>query len=200
MAHEIPPILKDFPDRFETERLLIRCPLPGDGPEDNAAVLESFEELKPWMPWARKRPTVEESEENMRRARARFLERDDLMLLLFLKDTGTLVGSSGLHRIDWSVPKFEIGYWRRTRFAGQGYITEAVRGISDFAFDALDANRVEIRSDSLNHRSAKVAERAGFRLEGELRNAEAGSDGSLRNTLVFSMIPEERESPKAETG
>ena len=102
--------------------------------------------------------------------------------------------------MDWSVPKFEIGYWRRTRFAGQGYITEAVRGISDFAFDALDANRLEIRCDSLNHRSVKVAERAGFRIEGELRNAESGADGSIRNTLVFSMIPEDREAPKSETG
>jgi len=98
------------------------------------------------------------------------------------------------------VPKFEIGYWCRTRFAGQGYITEAVRGISDFAFDVLDANRLEIRCDSLNHRSVKVAKRAGFHLEGELRNAEVGPDGSLRNILVFSMIPEDREVPKAEIG
>lgn len=200
MAHEIPPILRDFPDRFETERLLIRGPLPGDGPELFAAIRESYNELKPWMPWVENHKTIEDSEESARRGWTEFVERSDLRMHLFLKNTGTLVGSSGLHRMDWSVPKFEIGYWRRTRFAGQGYITEAVRGISDFAFDALDANRVEIRSDSLNHRSAKVAERAGFRLEGELRNAEAGSDGSLRNTLVFSMIPEERESPKAETG
>ena len=43
---------------------------------------ESLEELKPWMPWARHELTVED--ENMRRARAAFLERPDLMLLLFL--------------------------------------------------------------------------------------------------------------------
>ena len=92
------------------------------------------------------------------------------MLLLFLKGTGTLVGSSGLHRIDWEVPKFEIGYWCRTGFTGRGYVTEAVRGISAFAFDVLGARRVEIRCDSRNLPSARGAERAGFRLEGELRN------------------------------
>ena len=190
-----PPILTDFPESFETERLLIRCPLPGDGAEVYAAVSESLDELRPWMPWARERLTADVEEENMRQARAAFLERRDLMLLLFLKGTGTLVGGSGLHRIDWAVPKFEIGYWSRTRFAGQGYSTEAVRGITAFALDHLGARRVEIRCDSLNHRSARVAERCGFRLEGELRNAELGADGEPRNTLVFSMIPEERKTP-----
>src|SRR3712207_6192664 len=141
------PILRDFQEAFETERLLIRSPLPGDGTELYAAVAESLEELKPWMPWARQELTVEVVEENMRRARAAFLERSDLMLLLFLKGESMIVGGSGLHRIDWEVPRFEIGYWVRTGFAGQGYITEAVGGITAFAFDSLGARRVEIRCD-----------------------------------------------------
>jgi RimJ/RimL family protein N-acetyltransferase len=186
------PILRDFPDSFETERLLIRSPLPGDGPEFHAAKRESLGELRPWMAWAQEVGTVEEDEESLRRARVRFLERSDLMLLLLLKGTNTVVGSSGLHRMDWDVPRFEIGYWCRTRFAGQGYVTEAVRGIAGFAFDALGAKRVEIRCDQLNGRSRRVAERAGFRLEGELRNADVGTDGTARNVLVYSMVPEER--------
>ncbi len=185
------PILKDFPEIFETERLLIRAPLPGDVPELHAAVNESLEELSPWLDWVRNHKAVEDSEENVRSARAAFLERSDLRMHLLLKGTNTLVGSSGLHRIDWSVPKFEIGYWLRTRFAGQGYMTEAVRGITALAFDELGAKRVEIRCDPRNRRSAKVAERAGFRLEGELRNNERAPDGSLRNTLVFALIPKE---------
>ena len=185
------PILRDFPESFETERLLIRCPMPGDGVKDYAAIVESVEELKPWMPWARQELTIEAQEENIRRARIAFLQRSDLRLLLFLKGTGTLVGSSGLHRIDWSVPKFEIGYWIRTSFTRQGYATEAVRGIVAFAFETLSAQRVEIRCASQNRPSARVAERAGFRLEGELRNAEVDARGKPRNILVFSMIPEE---------
>jgi RimJ/RimL family protein N-acetyltransferase len=182
--------LLDFPEGFETERLRVRSPLPGDGPQMHAAVNESLEELSPWMPWPGEHETVEDSEASVRRARARFLERSDLQMLLFLKGTNTLVGSSGLHRIDWSVPKFEIGYWCRTRFAGRGYVTEAVRGITAFAFDALGARRVEIRCDSRNLPSAGVAERAGFGLEGKLRNNEKSTDGDLRDTLVFSIIPE----------
>lgn len=188
-----PPILKDFPEEFETKRLTIRSPMPGDGPELHAAVNESLDELLPWMPWPREHGTVDASEASVRQARVRFLERVELRMHLFLKGTETLVGSSGLQGIDWSVPKFEIGYWCRTRFGGQGYITEAVRGIAAFAFEALDAKRVEIRCDPLNRPSARVAERAGFRLEGELRNESAGTDGSSRNTLVFSLTPDDRD-------
>ena len=188
------PILGDFPEGFETERLWIRSPLPGDGPELYAAVRESLDELTPWMPWPKEHRTVEDSEASARGARARFLERRELRMHLFLKGTETLVGSSGLQGIDWDVPKFEIGYWCRTRFAGQGYTTEAVRGIAAFAFDALGAKRVEIRCDPLNRPSARVAERAGFRLEGELRNDGAGPDGRPRNTLIFALIPADRNA------
>jgi len=60
-------ILKDFPDRFETERLRIRCPLTGDGPELFAAIRESHDELKPWMPWVESHKTADDSEESASR-------------------------------------------------------------------------------------------------------------------------------------
>ena len=99
--------------------------------------------------------------------------------------------------MDWSVPKFEIGYWVRTRFVGEGYATEAVGGIGAFAFEHLGARRIEIRCDPHNRRSVRVAQRAGFRLEGELRNAEVGPDGEPRNVLVFSMSPGSTKLRKA---
>ena len=149
-----PPILMDFAESFETERLLIRSPLPGDGREMHAAVRESIEELTPWMPWPKEHRTVDDSE---------------LRLHLYLRGTDTLVGSSGLQGIDWEVPKFEIGYWCRTRFTGRGYVTEAVRSITAFAFDTLGARRVEIRCDSRNLPGVRVAQRASFLLEGKLK-------------------------------
>jgi RimJ/RimL family protein N-acetyltransferase len=108
---------------------------------------------------------------------------------LYLKGTETLVGISGLQGIDWEVPRFEIGYWCRTRFTGRGYITEAVRGITSFALETLGARRVEIRCDARNLPSARVAERAGFRLEARLFNNEVGADGTLGDTLIYATIP-----------
>ena len=182
------PILLDFPDSFDTERLTIRAPRIGDGAELNAAVAESAVELKPWMPWADPVSTVEDTEANIRNAIAKWIERKDLRLNLYLKGTQTFVGGSGLHRIDWDVPRFEIGYWCRTRFVGQGYITEAVNAITAFAFDVLGARRVEIRCDSLNTRSRAVAERAGFPLEATLHNYSTSVTGEVRDELVFAKI------------
>lgn len=190
------PILRDFPHSFESERLTIRCPLPGDGAELNAAILESIDELRRWMAWAQTTPTAEESERHVRQAHTRFLARENLQLLLFLKGTQTLVGSSGLHYIDWSAPRFEIGYWVRTAYARQGYISEAVAAISAFAFETLGARRVQIACDAKNERSAAVARRLGFTHEGTLRcEARCPSTGELRDTLIFAKVQPEEPTP-----
>ncbi|WP_316570285.1 GNAT family N-acetyltransferase [Neobacillus sp. YIM B06451] len=182
------PILKEFPCEFETERLLIRLPKPGDGKAVFDAIQASIQELKPWMPFAKIEQTEEDVEANIREAYAKFIKREDLRLLVFDKQSGVLIGSSGLHRIDWSVPKFEIGYWIDSRYSGKGYMTEAVQGIFDFAVSQLSAKRIEIRCDSRNVKSRAIPERLGFQLEGILRNDVLSVDGDLRDTCVFAKI------------
>ena len=86
------------------------------------------------------------------------------------------------------MPKVEIGYWVRKQFAGQGYVTEAVNAVTDFAFRVFEAKRVEIRMDDDNVLSSRVAERCGFELEGILRNERRKLDGSLGNTRVYSKV------------
>lgn len=182
------PIMLSIPERFESSRLLIRAAMWGDGAAINEAVLESLAELRPWMPWAQHEPTPLESEASIRRSRLEFLERSDLRLLLFKKGTGELVGSSGLHRMNWQSRKFEIGYWVRTSCSRQGYITEAVEAITNYAIEELQANRIEIRCDSRNTPSARVAERSGFTLEGILRNDVCDAEGNLRDTMIYSKV------------
>ncbi|WP_342476919.1 GNAT family N-acetyltransferase [Paenibacillus sp. FSL H7-0350] len=186
--YSMDPILIPVPESFESSRLQIRSVAWGDGATVHEAVQESAVELRHWMPWAQQVPSVEESEVSIRKSRLQFLERSDIRLLLFHKKTGQLIGSSGLHRIDWLVRKFEIGYWVRTSYAGQGYISEAVNAITDFAIQELQANRLEIRCDSRNTQSARVAERTGFTLEGILRNDKTDVTGSLRDTMVYSKV------------
>ncbi|NKQ37448.1 MAG: GNAT family N-acetyltransferase [Chloroflexi bacterium] len=183
------PILRDFPYSFETERLTIRGPLPGDGLELHTAVTESQTELKPWLPWAVDPLDAERYEVRVREGQLKFLAREDLWLMLLLKGTDTIIGGSGLHRIDWEVPRFEIGYWVRTGYGGNGYITEAVQAITDFAFDTLDARRVEIRCDVLNKRSAAIPRRLGFVHEGTLlAEARDHLTNELRDTMVFAKV------------
>jgi RimJ/RimL family protein N-acetyltransferase len=185
------PILLDIPESFETERLLIRVPRPGDGAETNAAIVETFESLHAWMDWAKELPTVVQTEEYCRLAHSKFIARQEIPLRLIHKETGLCVGSSGFGIRNWDVPALEIGYWCRKRFEGQGYISEAVRSILKFGFETLAARRIEIRCDSRNTRSIRVAERVGMKREAELRNHALAPDGSLRDTLIFALTDED---------
>ena len=181
------------PEQFETERLIIRIPQPGDGKAMNDAIRESIDDLRPWMPWARVVPSVAESETFVRESALRFRNHEDLPLSLFRKSDGLYVGNSGMHNIAWDVPRFEIGYWVRTSLSGQGYITEAVNGIADMAFNKLNAVRLEIRCDANNQRSAAVALRAGFTLEATLHKESRTPSGDLRDTLIFVRLRDDLE-------
>jgi RimJ/RimL family protein N-acetyltransferase len=194
------PILRDIPEAFETDRLLIRAPRAGDGPALNAAILETWDDLHAWMPWAKEFPSIEESEENSRQAYCRFLSRESLRLCLVHRESGLMLGSSGFPRLDWTVPRFEAGYWCRKRFQGQGYITEALAGVLQFGFQILGAKRIEVRCDSTNLPSVRVAQRLEMTREAELRQYSVGVDGTLRNDLVFALTDSQwQANPRSAT-
>lgn len=190
MAPVTNPILLDLPGEFESDRLLIRAPRPGDGAAMHPAKRESIHELRPWMPWAQADPDPDEDEQVVRQMAAKWLTREELPMLLWRKADGAFLGGSGLHRIDWGVPRFEIGYWLRTSATGQGYMTEAVRRITRFALDDLGAQRIEIRCDANNIPSAAVAERAGYTLEARFRHHDRSVEGDLRDTLIYVTFPD----------
>ena len=186
------PILIDVPSRIETKRLVLRVPRAGDGRLVNDAIGASHAELAPWMPWAVTLPSVDESEAHCRRAQAKFVLREDFAMFVFARGAddseGELVGATGLHRIDWALRKFEIGYWRKTGCEGRGFMTEAVRAMARMAFDALDARRVEIRMDDRNVASWQLAERAGFTLEALLRFDSLTPAGEPRSTRIYARV------------
>lgn len=185
------PVLIDFPTQFYTERLLIRMPKHGDGKAVFQAIQASVDELKLWLPFAQREQSEEEVEANIREAYAKFIKREDLRLHIFHKETGEFIASSGLHRINWEVPKFEIGYWIDTRHSGKGYMTEAVDGIVKFVFEELKARRIEIRCDPSNQKSRAIPERLGFALEGILKNDSLSADGlSIRDTCIYAKVKE----------
>ena len=194
-------LLTEVPERIETERFILRCPQPGDGAAINAAICATLDDLRPWMPWAQAAPLLDESEAYCRRNQARFRLREDLPYFIFEREPdgreGVLVGACGLHRMDWIVRRFEIGYWCRAGLSGHGIATEAVRALNRIAFDRLDARRVEIRMDDSNLPSRKVAERAGFTFEGLLRRDTLTVNGEPRDTRVYSRVRGVEEPARA---
>lgn len=79
-------------------------------------------------------------------------------LRFFDRATGEFVGNASFHHLGWSVPKCELGYWNRTSRAGEGLVREGVAALAEMAERDLGARRLEIRCDTRNRRSTRVAE------------------------------------------
>lgn len=193
------PRIDHLPEALETARLQIRVARPGDGAMFNQAIVESRAALAPWLGWVTPAPTPEQSEFACRRAYARFLLNEDLMALFVLRDSGELVGGSGLHKADWTLRQFEVGYWGRTKYAGQGLITEGVRALAEHALGELGASRVHLTTDDRNVASWRLAERAGFRLEGLLRNERLNLAGQWRDTRVYARTGADGSRPSVQS-
>jgi RimJ/RimL family protein N-acetyltransferase len=178
----------------ETERLILRTPLATDAVAIQEAIEESFADLHVWMDWATTLQSLEVTEANQRRHQANYEAAEDFTVSAFRKDSGRYVLGAGLHPRNWKVPSFEIGYWCRTSMQGNGYVTEVVKDLTAAAFRDMAAGRVEIRCDSRNQRSRRVAERAGFRLEAILRSHDRANDGSMRDTTIYVLLAEDFES------
>ncbi len=189
VARATAPLALDLPSSIETERLTIRCPRPGDGEKVFEAVKDSLDNLRRFpasFSWLRQDPSPATQEEYCRKSFADFMRRDNFPMIMLLRGTDTVIGSSGLHRVDWSVPKCEVGWWGRTSYLGQGLITEGVGAIVEFAFSTLGARRVEAFPDDLNDASCRMCERLGLKLEGILRNERVDPGGTLRNTRIYA--------------
>ncbi len=104
---------------------------------------------------------------------------------------GEVVGGCGINWIDREHAVGDIGYWLRGDARGSGYVTRAVRLAARWAFDC-GCERLQLRADSENEDSLRVAERAGFTREGVQRSARYNPRlGRRMNFVVFSLLPGE---------
>jgi RimJ/RimL family protein N-acetyltransferase len=179
--------------RIETARLVIRSWEPADAPRMKHAVDESLEHLRAWMPWAMDEPTeLPALEERLAHFRDEFLAGHDFLFAIFDRDERELLGGTGLHQRG-PAGSLEIGYWLRADTTGRGYITESTDALVREAFDVCGVERVFIRCDARNVRSAAVPRRLGFVLAETITHDPAGEtpDGAPRDTLVWATTRDE---------
>lgn len=181
-------------DELVGERIIVRPHRLDDDQPMWEALEESRDELRPWLPFADQ--TREQNRDYLSRTVAGWHTREVMGMAIEDRDTRRFLGNIGLMVRGWNIGSFEIGYWLRTSAAGHGYMSEAVRLVTDFAFDHLNANRVMIRCDAENARSAAVPTGLGFTLEGRLRQEFATPDGHIADTFVFSMIRDDHRWPE----
>ena len=188
------PILIDVPDVLEGPRVLVRPWRRGDGPAPWEAVEVSRAHLAPWMPWLDDTRNPDDTEEYVIRAGARWQLREDMAVGVFERTSGRLLGGSGLHRIDWTIRRFEIGYWLRADAEGHGYMLEATQLLTRLAVEEARRLPRRIRMDTDNERSRRVAERLGYTLEATLQRAFRTPDGTPSAVHVFRLLPEEYQA------
>lgn len=175
------------PVPIKTPRLTLRPPQKGDGQAMYDAKVESLRELREFMSWAMAEPSIEADEKRMQEKSEDFKKREDLMMLAF-DEHNKMVGSTGLHFIDWELRSFCIGYWVRTSETGKGYATEVTTALARYAFQALDARRVFIFHHIDNKASEAVIKKVGFPFEGVHRNGILGNDGKAHDEKSYAFI------------
>ena len=102
-----------------------------------------------------------------------------------------MLGSVSLHSIDLVQSDAEIGYWTVPAARGQGVAAVAVDAACRWAFTNLAVDRIELCHAVENVDSGRVAEKAGFTLEGRLRRSYGYGDGVKRDELLWARLADD---------
>lgn len=117
---------------------------------------------------------------------------------IIAKDTQRIIGATRFFDIFEEHRKLEIGWtWYHPEAWGKGYNIECKLLLLTYAFENLGANRVQLKTRTTNERSRAAIEKIGAVYEGCLRADRVMPDGSVRDTVVYSVIKNEWPATKA---
>jgi RimJ/RimL family protein N-acetyltransferase len=157
------------------------------------AIIESMDELMPWMFWCHADLVFSEIEGWVESRSQAWLNDTDYDFAILDCDQGAFIGNCGLVRVDLQNRRAELGYWIRTSQTRQGFATQASRLALQFAFEVLNLNRIEILIATDNKNSQKVAEKLGAKQEGILRQRLNIHD-TFRDAYLYSIIADDPKS------
>jgi aminoglycoside 6'-N-acetyltransferase len=107
-----------------------------------------------------------------------------------LAPSGSLIGDAALRTSRADARQAELGFTFAAAHQNQGYATEAVRAVVEYAFLKLAMHRVYSRTDARNLRAQRLLERLGFRREGELRES-IWFKGAWATDLLYAQLESE---------
>ncbi len=120
-------------------------------------------------------------------------EKDEALPFVIIdKKSNKIVGASRYMNATPAHKRLEIGAtWYAKSFQKTGVNTECKYLLLTNAFEQLNCIAVEFRTHSHNHPSITAISRLGAKQDGLLRNHQISADGSLRDTVVFSIVKDE---------
>lgn len=168
--------------------------LPTVAHYDEWAVLrrDSRAFLEPWEPrWAEDELTRGSWRQRVRRYRRDRQAGTAIAYLIFENAGGRLVGGITIGNIRYGVSQSaQIGYWMGERYAGQGYMPDAISAVIGHAFGPMRLHRIEAACIPRNTRSIRVLEKAGFVREGLLRSY-LRINGIWQDHFLYALIVDE---------
>lgn len=185
------PLLMSIPEQIDTPRLILKPLVAADAPFIWREVEESRESLERWMPWAQYHISITDTKEFIERQRSQWFLREGFTYGIRLKPDDTLMGVISLQNIDWSIPRMQIGYWLGTQHRKMGYTIEAVWAMQKLAFEKLEVEKLELQSEEHNLASQRIADNAGFTLEGVLNHHKRDHQNQLVNVMSYAMLKKE---------
>ena len=145
-----------------------------------------------WNLWYTSVPTPEATQTYI--ADALKGQEAGLMLPWAVRDlsTDTIVGTTRYHDIVAPIDRVEIGYtWYAMRCQRTSVNTTCKLLLLEHAFDTLGCAVVGLRTDNFNFRSQKAIEGIGAKKDGVLRHHQARADGTVRDSVLYSILKEE---------
>ncbi len=134
------------------------------------AIEESREFIREYLFWVDKTQSLKDVIKSTDMFFKKWDDDDEWCYDIYSRDENRLLGSIGVHSIQFMNQSAELGYWLRKSETQKGYMTEAVHAVEKKLFEE-GIHRVTICCDVNNVNSAKVAERAGYLLEGIQKEA-----------------------------
>lgn len=146
---------------------MLRTLQPEDADELFTIVNNSREHLRGWLPWVDSTQKPEHSLQFIQHSKANAQNQQGIALGIIYHQK--IIGSMGMHSWDHHLKKAQLGYWIAKEHEGKGIITKCLKGFIGFLFERVELNKVEVQFMVSNQRSAAVAERIGFKVEGIIR-------------------------------
>jgi RimJ/RimL family protein N-acetyltransferase len=160
-------------------------------------LMEAVKDGELWKLWYTSIPRPEDMRKEIDRRLA--LQAAGSMLAFTVLDAdGKIAGMSTYMNVDAANRRVEIGStWYATRVQRSALNTQCKLLLLTHAFEKLDCIAVEFRTHFFNQQSRRGIERLGARLDGILRSHQIAANGTLRDTVVYSIIAAEWPTVRA---
>jgi ribosomal-protein-serine acetyltransferase len=148
--------------------------------------------LHPFLEWVDKTTKPEHSLQFIQQSLHEMNTQESLALGIF--HNGKIIGGVGMHKWDLATKRAQIGYWIGKEYEGQGMVYGCLVKFIDFLFEKIGLNKIEIHFIPANLRSAKLANRLGFKTEGVIRKSVM-RNGQPEDIVVAGLLKSEWKTP-----